>query len=338
MAVVKIPFDRQPDEQAAIARAANVKLPEDFYALPAAKRATAFTVSGLARLDQVQAVADALATMQATGGTFHDFKKWAAGQDWSLPKHRMETIYRNAVQTSYMAGHWRAFSEQAETFPYLMYDAINDSRTRPSHLALDGVIRPVGDPFWKTRTPPLGHRCRCTLRALLPSEARERGGVTQNPPIEGQPDKGWGSDPREWDDVLKRLGEEKVVKAPEAVRRVWEEIAKPGPDGVGGDMRKTAFGEFGDIIDVDHDHPVTIPGHGHAARRMVERGMTPADIQNVVKNATWAFSQGTGKTLFIASTGAVVLMADGRMVTAYPEGEFDESMKDLLERLGGIKK
>jgi SPP1 gp7 family putative phage head morphogenesis protein len=156
---VRIDFDADFDEQAAQARAQRVMLPNDFYRLPAEKRAQAFTVSGLARLGQVQAVADALAKFQADGGTFEDFRKWAAGQDWSLPRHRLETIYRNAVQTAYMAGHWRRFDEVKEAFPYLMYDAINDSRVRPSHLAMDGVIRPVDDPIWKRWTPPVGHRC-----------------------------------------------------------------------------------------------------------------------------------------------------------------------------------
>ncbi len=95
--------------------------------------------------------------------------------------------------------------------PYLMYDAINDSRVRPSHLALDGVIRPVGDPFWKTHTPPLGHRCRCTLRALDRNEARERGGPTQNVPAEGVADPGWGSDPRAWGSTLGRLARERMA-------------------------------------------------------------------------------------------------------------------------------
>jgi len=62
-------------------------------------------------------------------------------------------------------------------------------------LALDGVIKPVGDPYWKTHSPPLGHRCRCVLRSLDADEAREKGGVTQNPPAEGVADAGWGAKP-----------------------------------------------------------------------------------------------------------------------------------------------
>lgn len=194
---VKIDFDEDFDVQVAQARAQRVMLPNDFYRLPAEKRAQAFTVSGLARLDQVQAVADALAKFQADGGTFEDFRKWAAGQDWSLPRHRLETIYRNAVQTAYMAGHWRRFDEVKEAFPYLMYDAINDSRVRPSHLAMDGVIRPVNDPIWKRWTPPAGHRCRCSLRSVSAREAQRRGGATQSIPAEAVPDEGWGNNPRD---------------------------------------------------------------------------------------------------------------------------------------------
>lgn len=201
-----IDFDADYDEQIAQARAQGVTLPDEFYSLPPEKRALAFTVSGLARLDQVQAVADALARMQEEGSTFEDFRQWAAAQDWTLPIHRLETIYRNAVQTAYMAGHWRSFEETKDDLPYLMYDAINDSRVRPSHLALDNVIRPVDDPFWRTHTPPLGHRCRCSLRALTNRAAMKRGGPTANVPPEAQPDPGWGHDPREaWQGLQQAL-------------------------------------------------------------------------------------------------------------------------------------
>ena len=192
---VSIDFDAPFDVQIAQARARGVRLSDAYYALSAEKRAQAFTVSGLAKLDQVQRVADELAKAQAEGQTLRDFQKWAKTQDWQLPKHRLETIYRNAAQTAYQAGHWRDFEENAKESPYLMYDAINDSRVRPSHLALDGIIKPVGDPFWLTHSTPMGHRCRCTLRSLSHREAMAKGGVTQNAPAEGKADEGWGHKP-----------------------------------------------------------------------------------------------------------------------------------------------
>lgn len=192
---VTIPFDTPASVQIAEARRQRVLLPEGFYRLSAEKRALAFTISGLARLDQVQAAADALARHIAEGGTLASFQQWAKTQDWRLPRHRLETIYRNAVQTAYNAGHWRHIEQTKVTRPLLMFDAINDSRVRPSHLALDGVIRPVDDVFWATHSPPLGHRCRCRLVSLSAEQARARGGVTQHPPTEGVADAGWGAKP-----------------------------------------------------------------------------------------------------------------------------------------------
>lgn len=159
MPTLSIAFDLPFDQAIAAARQRRVTLPGTFYALPAEKRAQAFTVSGLAALDQVQGVLDELGRQLQAGGTLRDFQRWAAAQDLGLPRHRLETIYRNGVQQAYNAGHWRRFEEDAQARPYLMYDAINDSRTRPAHSALDGVIRPVGDAFWQTHSPSLGHRC-----------------------------------------------------------------------------------------------------------------------------------------------------------------------------------
>ena len=216
---VKAPLDDPPSKIIADLRRRRVTLPKIFYALEAEKRIQAFTVSGLAKLDQIQRVADDLARHVAEGGTLQEFQKWASQQDWSLPRHRLETIYRNAVQTAYNAGHWRRFEETKATRPYLMYDAINDSRVRPSHLALDGVIRPVDDQFWNTHSPPLGHRCRCVLRSLSADQARERGGVTQNPPAEGVADPGWGAKPTMWGETLANVGEQKVSLLQESMTR-----------------------------------------------------------------------------------------------------------------------
>ena len=43
--------------------------------------------------------------------------------------------------------------DHKDRFPYLMYDAVNDSRTRPQHLEWDGLVLPVDHSFWKTHRP-----------------------------------------------------------------------------------------------------------------------------------------------------------------------------------------
>lgn len=216
---ISIDFDAPWDIQIAQARAQGVLLSEIYYQLADEMRAYAQTISNLAQLDQVQRVIDQLAAIQAEGQTLADFKKWAKTQDWTLPKGRLETIYRNSAQTAYQAGHWRDFEENKAIRPYLMYDAINDSRTRPSHLAMDGIIKPVDDAFWNTHSCPGGHRCRCTLRSLSQRDAMAKGGVTHSVPADAKPDKGWGYKPTEWGKTLDGLKAEKMTKLPPGLFR-----------------------------------------------------------------------------------------------------------------------
>lgn len=180
-------------------------------------QANTFTVSGLTALDQVQSVIDRVTTHLEAGGTLATFQQWAATQNFNLPAHRMETIYRNAIQNAYNAGHWRRFEENKRHSPYLMYDAINDGRTRPAHRAMDGLIRPVDDPIWLRISPPNGHRCRCRLVSLSAdqAQARSRDGRGLNLPItpEMQADAGgWGGKPTAWGEALEAVKVKKLGK------------------------------------------------------------------------------------------------------------------------------
>jgi hypothetical protein len=95
-----------------------------------------------------------------------------------------------------------------------MYDAINDSRVRPAHLALDGIIRPKDSPFWAIHSPPCGFRCRCSLISLTDKQARDRSvngkGLNQQPVLENglpaNPDKGW-----DYDKTNRMAGIEKAI-------------------------------------------------------------------------------------------------------------------------------
>lgn len=86
-----------------------------------------------------------------------------------------------------------------------MYDAINDSRTRPAHRAMDGFIAPVSHPIWKRWYPPCGFNCRCSVISLSEAQAKIRGytGRVREPTVD--PDAGWGTDPGERDMQAKRV-------------------------------------------------------------------------------------------------------------------------------------
>lgn len=80
--------------------------------------------------------------------------------------YRLETIFRTNLQNAYAVGAWNAIEEQRDAAPYLLYDAVDDDRTRPEHARLDGLVLEVGSRFWDTHAPPNGWNCRCGLLQL----------------------------------------------------------------------------------------------------------------------------------------------------------------------------
>ncbi|MXW01610.1 MAG: hypothetical protein F4X59_17620 [Holophagales bacterium] len=88
---------------------------------------------------------------------------------------RLKTIYRTNIRTSMAASRFQAMKDNVDERPYWMYDAINDSVTRPSHAALDGLVFRHDDPFWETHFPPNGFNCRCRVRAFTRRELEQRG-------------------------------------------------------------------------------------------------------------------------------------------------------------------
>lgn len=74
-------------------------------------------------------------------------------------------VERNQVMLSGTQGsRWVDFENSADTHPYLEYVTARDSRVRPEHQALDGIILPIDDPFWQQYYPPNGFACRCTVQ------------------------------------------------------------------------------------------------------------------------------------------------------------------------------
>lgn len=135
--------------------------PEIYSALPGAYRQFSFSVAGVAALDQLQSVLDSLTEAASTGETFSTWRRRVEANEiaLTLPRHRLDNIFRTNMQGAYMRGVYERQHEVQAQRPYLMYDAINDSRTRPTHRAMDNHIAPADDAIWATHRPPLGYRC-----------------------------------------------------------------------------------------------------------------------------------------------------------------------------------
>ncbi|MDX8382683.1 MAG: phage minor head protein [Ghiorsea sp.] len=219
-------------EAIAWAKVQGIVLPDEFYGERIAQaRANARTISGLAGVDQIQSIFDKLDKVLASGGTFETFKKAVRAGDvgLGLPTHRLELIFRNNIQSAYMAGRWQQVERNKDNRPYLQYSAINDGRTRPSHRKMHGFIARVDDKIWNVWTPLNGHRCRCTVRSLSEKQAKALG-ISDK--AKGKPDDGWdynaGKTPSEG---LKKAAEHKKTvvdgRLGDAVQRAANPISAP---------------------------------------------------------------------------------------------------------------
>lgn len=130
-------------------------------------QARAFVISGIENLKTAQTVRDLIAQVPE-------------GADWDTTKRavtdlladlgdnatkRAETLLRTHVFQAYAAAEHRALTEpdNLEVFPFWQYKTMGDDRVRDSHAALDGLILPANDPFWKTHFPPWEWGCRCQV-------------------------------------------------------------------------------------------------------------------------------------------------------------------------------
>lgn len=217
MTALAIAFDVPFDEAIKAATTRGVVLPDVYYGeLQGVARQLAFSIAGIASYDQLQAVRDSLAKATATGQSYGEWKKLASTANLGLPEYRIANIWRTNLQSTYMRGRQEQMLKSVDVMPYWQYDAINDSRVRPSHLAMDGTIRRWDDPWWNGHYPPNGYSCRCSVVPLTESMARRRSGIdskgegtglNKQPRMEDgtepKPDPGWDYNP--FEDRLKPI-------------------------------------------------------------------------------------------------------------------------------------
>ena len=93
----------------------------------------------------------------------HQFKQDLQKMNIRFNRNYLNAEYQTAKRGAQMSHLWTKFQEQREYYPNLVYRTVGDGRVRPEHEALNGIVKPIDDPFWKTYYPPNGWRCRCTV-------------------------------------------------------------------------------------------------------------------------------------------------------------------------------
>ncbi len=139
---------------------------DEFYALAQEARAAAFTVTGVMRMDVLVDMHGAVEKAIAEGETLADFRNrfddimetrgWAAPKD--MTPWRLNTIFRNNIQTAYGTGKYKQMIDQKDAFPIWEYDAVDDADTTDLCNELDEKKYPADDPFWDEYYPPNHHQ------------------------------------------------------------------------------------------------------------------------------------------------------------------------------------
>lgn len=201
-AVLQALFGQPPEQAIRYLKSKGLRITFDWAEMLDEAHARAFTVAKAMRLDVLRDLHTGVLDALENGKTLRQFeqemtpllqaKGWwgkqivvdGQGQAQQVQlgsPRRLKTIYQTNLQSAYMAGRKLA-QQEAGAFPYLMYVAVMDGRSRPSHAALNGKIWRKDDPVWASIYPPNGHNCRCRTRALTDGQMKREGLALSEPP------------------------------------------------------------------------------------------------------------------------------------------------------------
>lgn len=79
----------------------------------------------------------------------------------------LDTEKQFVSRSAEVVREWEQFQEDKDLYPNLVFRTMLDDAVRDEHQKLEGITKPVDDPFWLIHTPPLGHKCRCTVEQTL---------------------------------------------------------------------------------------------------------------------------------------------------------------------------
>jgi SPP1 gp7 family putative phage head morphogenesis protein len=265
-------FGMPPKDAIAFFERKGLKVSWDWQEVWRHAHAQSFTVAKATRLDVLSDIYNAIDEDLKNGGTFSAFldklqpilmakgwwgrreqvNRWTGevrtvtyGTPW-----RLETIYETNLQSAYMVGRYQGMKAATQYMPWWEYSAVMDSRTRPSHASLNGLVFRHDDPFWQTWYPPNGFRCRCRviprtdlahkrgdfatskgegrMETVQRSVKKRDGEIAKvritgyRDPITGKvltPDMGFDYNPGAAGDRLQKLYDEKLKSAPAALKQ-----------------------------------------------------------------------------------------------------------------------
>jgi SPP1 gp7 family putative phage head morphogenesis protein len=191
-----------PKDAVAYFESKGYRVTFDWKEMDQAAHAKGFTIAKMAGLDMLRDVQTHLVQCLKEGKTEAWFQKqmepylkargWWGKSPMIDPRTgeerpvqlgspaRLKLIYRQNMQTAFMAGRYKQMLDNADARPWWQYVAVLDRRTRPSHKILSGRTFRYDDPFWGSHYPPNGWNCRCRVRALSDSRLEQENAVPES--------------------------------------------------------------------------------------------------------------------------------------------------------------
>lgn len=87
----------------------------------------------------------------------------------------LDTEYNTAQLQGYNVRDNQNIEEEADLFPYLLYDAVNDINTSEKCKAKDGLVIRVDNPIRQNISPCTHYNCRCEWRQLSQTQFERKG-------------------------------------------------------------------------------------------------------------------------------------------------------------------
>lgn len=131
--------------------------------LPLELKKNIYTFSGAKTFAQLEELNRLLYDADGKLRPFNEFSVLARKINRQYNLNYLQAEWQTARTAAQMAQKWERIIEDADLFPNLKYRTVGDSRVRPEHEKLNGIIKPINDPFWSRYYPPLDWRCRCDV-------------------------------------------------------------------------------------------------------------------------------------------------------------------------------
>lgn len=132
-------------------------------------RENVYMFSGAKTYQQIKTMSELLAEGDSVL-SFKDYRRNAReifdlyNETWGL------TEYNTTIGQAQCAVKWNDIQRYKDVLPLLKYSAVGHENTCPICGALDGLVRPVDDIIWRTKSPLNHFGCMCLLLQLSKNE------------------------------------------------------------------------------------------------------------------------------------------------------------------------